>query len=196
MKQTLFAAALLLTAGCGSGTTPAPFVDPYHEPLPKVLSLNVGDRFPDVKVEGWLNMPPPPPGGGPKLHLYDVWGYWCPYCGDGAPNLIRLYNKYSPRGVAFVSFTNTGQPSVEAFNRNFKITWSNGYGAPLDSLIPLGASSGQGLSGYEVAPVVYLVGPDSKIVWTDKQARFRHVPPKDWEKEVEAALEAALAEKP
>jgi hypothetical protein len=52
------------------------------------------------------------------------------------------------------------------------------------------------LEGYAVAPVVYLLGADGKILWNDNQARLRHKESKAWEEELDAAIEAALTAKP
>ena len=32
--------------------------------------------------------------------------------------------------------------------------------------------------GYEIAPTLYLIGPDGIVRWTDQQARYRHTDPK------------------
>ena len=48
--------------------------------------------------------------------------------------------------------------------------------------------------GYEIAPIIYLVGPDGRIRWTDGRARYRHEKPDKWGNDVAAAIEAALAE--
>ena len=45
------------------------------------------------------------------------------------------------------------------------------------------------IAGYEVAPVLYLLGPDGTVKWTDQAARFHHKEPK----EIAAELDAAVA---
>ena len=50
--------------------------------------------------------------------------------------------------------------------------------------------------GYEIAPVVYLVGPNGKVLWTDRQGRHKRVLPAEWEAELDAAIETALVANP
>jgi hypothetical protein len=68
--------------------------------------------MPPLRAEGWLNGTPPVPGApGVPLLVVDA-GWWCPSCARSAPGLVRVYQKYSPQGVAFVSITNSEQNIV------------------------------------------------------------------------------------
>ncbi|MBR5736356.1 MAG: TlpA family protein disulfide reductase [Bacteroidales bacterium] len=37
-----------------------------------------------------------------KFVVIDFWASWCPDCRKENPDLVKLYSKYSPKGVAFV----------------------------------------------------------------------------------------------
>ena len=197
MRTLLLAlAACAAGSGCGRAPTVADVSTPYT-PVSSAVALDVGDPFPVLRPEGWLNGPPPPTGdAGVKLVVMDVWAHWCPLCREGAPSLIRLHKKYAGRGVVFVSVTNMKEEYTKAFVDEFSIPWPSGYSLPTATLPELGASSGISMEGYAVAPVVYLLGPDGKIRWTDRQARLRHVKVEDWERDLDAVIGSALAAKP
>ncbi|HUR54801.1 MAG TPA: TlpA disulfide reductase family protein [Gemmataceae bacterium] len=187
----------LLAAGCSRPISNPPPEPPKYTPQPLTGALVVGDKLPPLQVAGWLNGPPPAPGsGGVKLLLVDVWAQWCPFCRQGVPGLLRLHKQYADRGVAFVSVSNMAKWEVESFLEHFPIPWASGYNMPTEMLPLFGASSGMQMEGYAVAPVVYLVGADGKIVWNDNQSRYRHKDAKAWEQELDAAIEAALGKNP
>lgn len=186
-------------AGCGPAADPAPEPGPADpppvpapQPIPASPPLKVGDVLPPLVAAGWVNGPPPEPGRG--LLLVDLWAHWCPYCRTGAPGLVHLHRKYAGRGVAFVSLTNMTRESVEAFVKQFSIPWPNGYGATPETVTALGAGSGMAMGAYGVAPTVYLVDPDGRVRWTDDRGRYTHRDIARWGKEMEAAIEAALAD--
>lgn len=197
------ALVLLLLAGCsvtggesaptGSGD-PGPTADagPYMPPL------DAGDPLPALEPGGWVNGPPPAADApGVKLLVVDAWAHWCPFCRLAAPGLVRVHKKYADRGVVFVSVTNMTRLSVETYVKEYGITWPNGYLLPGKGMAALHVSSGQEKPrGYEIAPTVYLAGPDGRVRWSDRQGRFRHADVKDWERDLDAAIEAALAPPP
>lgn len=185
---------LLLALLFGCSQPPAPPAEPPYLPPPATPPLKVGDPLPPLVVEGWVNGPPPAPGAaGVKLLVVDVWGVWCPYCRQGSGNLARVAEKYAGRGVAFVSVTDSPRGSAEGYVRGRPAPWAAGYGAPPETVSAIGAASGNPQRGYAVAPVVYLVGPDGRVVWTDGQGRFRHVEAAEWERQLDAAIEKHLA---
>jgi thiol-disulfide isomerase/thioredoxin len=189
---------LILLAGCSPQPVgrPAPEPPPFT-PQPIAGALDVGDTLPALQAAGWVHGPPPArDSAGVKLMLVDVWAQWCPHCREGAPGLLRLHKKYADRGVAFVGISNMSKEAIELFVESCSIPWANGYNMPAELLPLFGASTGERLEGYAIAPVVYLIGPDGKIKWHDKQARFRHKKVNIWEEELDAAIEAALAANP
>jgi thiol-disulfide isomerase/thioredoxin len=186
--------------GCGRPPEPEPTVDAASPPegppppVPATPPLSPGDRLPPLTAAGWVNGPPPSLGApGVRLLLVDLWGHWCPYCRFGAPELVRLHQKFAGRQVAFVSLTDMGRRPVTAFVEQFAVPWPSGYGAPAETVVALGAGSGMSTPGYGVAPTVYLVGTDGRVRWTDNQGRFHHAASEAWGRELEAAIEAALA---
>jgi hypothetical protein len=105
-----------------------------------------------------------------------------------------LYEKFSARGVAFVSMTSMSKQMAEEFVKEFSIPWPNGYSLTSEELVLLGVKSGVSMPGYELVPSVYVVGTDGRVRWCDNQGRFRHKEPTIWAKELEQAVELALAE--
>jgi thiol-disulfide isomerase/thioredoxin len=190
----LGALALAVALGCGAEAPPTPAPGPAQATGIATDPLKVGGILPPLEAEGWVNGPPPEPGApGVRLHVVDVWGIWCPYCAQSAPGLARLHKKYSPRGVAFVSITNTDLAVVSNFVKAHSIPWPHGYGATARHVAALGAGSGMsGPAFYEVAPTLYLAGPDRRVLWVDQRGRERHQNPQDWERMVDAAIAEAL----
>lgn len=186
-------AVALLLAGCGPPDDHPP-PPPPHEPIPATPALQPGAALPPIPAEGWINGPPRVPTS-PGVHLLvvDVWAAWCPFCRMGAPGLVRLYRKYADQGVAFVSVTTMNREAAEAFAQEFAVPWPSGYGLTREGVMALGAGSGQPTAGYEVAPVLYLVGSDGRVRWGDNQDRLHHLSPEQWERELDAAISTALA---
>jgi thiol-disulfide isomerase/thioredoxin len=188
----------LFMSGCGSpaATLPEPEPPPPEVTtfVPASTTLKVGDTLPPLIAKGWVNGPPPVLGAaGQKLLVVDVWAHWCPFCKATAPNLVQLHAKYSPMGVAFVGVTNMPDDMVEDYVQKSKIPWANGYLIDGDMITRLGAGSGMSVAGYQIAPTIYIVGPDGVIRWTDGRHRQRHPKTTDWEKELDAGIAAALA---
>jgi thiol-disulfide isomerase/thioredoxin len=188
-----------MVAGCDPPAGRPAEVDPARRAQgaarPATPPLKPGDPLPPLEAAGWLNGPPPAPGSpGVRLLVVDVWGIWCPNCALSAPGLERVYEKYSPQGVAFVSITNSEQAVVEGYVKRHAVPWPSGYGASSGTIAALGAASGMpGPVEYELAPTLYLVGPDGRVRWADGRGRFRHVEPQAWERDLDAAIAAALA---
>jgi thiol-disulfide isomerase/thioredoxin len=184
-----------LSVGCGDDRPPR------ERPVPRPRTsgiasspLVIGDRMPKLEAEGWLNGDPPAPDApGVRLVVVDAWGIWCPFCALTAPGQARLQNKYADQGVVFVSITNLEREVVEHYIGKHSVTWSNGYGASAQMIAALGAGSGMpGPSDYEVAPTLYLVGPDGRIRWVDGRGRAHFQEPSEWEKLVDDAIKDAL----
>jgi thiol-disulfide isomerase/thioredoxin len=189
---------LLAAAGCGppsaSNANDANIGKTYTPMAQPGKPLVAGDLLPALPAQGWINGSPPTfPMQKERLLVVDLWAQWCPYCRFSAPYLVRLYEKYSGRGVAFVSLTNMPRDTVEAFIKEHKVPWPNAYGVGMATIAAMGATNAMPTPGYEVAPTLYLVGPDGRIRWCDRQGRYRHTEPKKWAGEVEEAIEAALA---
>lgn len=177
--------------GPSNGPGAAPAVQPSNPP-PTTDPISPGDSFPPLQVKGWVHGPPPAMNApGVRLTVVDVWASWCPYCREAAPGLVRVYHKYADRGVSFVSVTNMPEVTASIFSREFGAPWPSGYDLSPDGIAALRANSGMPTPGYEIAPTVYLVGPDGRIRWSDR-GRFRHTNAGDWERALDAAVAAAL----
>jgi thiol-disulfide isomerase/thioredoxin len=186
---TLLSACLVLMMGCGQPQGSPPATDKPPATREKTTSLKVGDLLPAVAPDGWIKGPPPSPASpGLSLLVVDVWAAWCPYCRQTAPGLVRLHRKHADRGVHFLSVTSMGREPAQAFSDQFQIPWPSGYGLSEEGVVALGAGSGVAGPGYEIAPVLYIVGPDGRIRWADQQGRFLHKSPEVWERELDEAI--------
>jgi thiol-disulfide isomerase/thioredoxin len=191
---------LVLSAclGCGEAGKPTAPEEPEHRLRASGVAtpaLKVGDVLPPLQAAGWVNgTPSAHDAPGVRLLVVDAWGAWCPFCQQATPNLVRVYEKYSGQGVAFVSISNVDRGLVESRVRRHSIKWPNGYGAAAQMIADLGAASGMpGPAVYEVAPTLYLVGPDGLIRWVDGRGRHLHQDAQAWERKVDAAIAEALS---
>jgi AhpC/TSA family len=193
--------ASVVAGGCGrSPDTPTSAATEFVPTKPAATArqpLAPGDALPPIAAEGWLNGPPPGPSSpGVRLLVIDVRAEWCPYCRQSSPDLVAAFSRHSPRGVAFVSLTNMPRGAAETFVREYSVPWAIGYRTSAETLTALGVASNMGVPGYEVAPTLYVVGPDGRVRWTDGQGRFRHTDPKVWARQLDQAINAALGPRP
>jgi hypothetical protein len=87
--------------------------------------------------------------------------------------------------------------AVEQFVKKYSIPWPSGYGATLQTIAAFGALNGERrIPGYEIAPTLYLVGPDGRIQWSDRSARLKHRSPETLLSELDKAIARALGEIP
>jgi thiol-disulfide isomerase/thioredoxin len=150
-----------------------------------------------LNAAGWVNGPPPRPRDpGVNLLVVDVWAAWCPACRSNSPALVELQAKYAARGVRFVGLSNINERGVKQYSDDNRLAWANGYDTPAELIVALGAGSGQRMPGYQIAPTVYLVGPDGKVRWSDQRARMQRVGRAEWQKALDAAIAAALDARP
>lgn len=143
--------------------------------------LQLGEAIPPIDgVEGWLN------GDGPtnedlqgEVVFVNGWFLNCPYCHEGMPDLVKIYDEYHSKGVVFVGMTSDDSESVknvEKFLDKYKVEWPNAYGAT-EALMAFKA---------EYFPGYWLIGRDGKVVWN--KALQGRVP-------IGTAIEQALAAK-
>lgn len=143
---------------------------------PNAARITTHGKIPPITAQGWLNTES---ATGPdlkgKVYLVEAWATWCVPCRLKAPEMVRLYEKYKPRGVEFVGLTAEDAselPAIQQFLSSTGITWPNGYGAT-DTLAALDA---------QYIPAIWIVGADGTIVWNHDRAVS-----------MEAALDYALA---
>jgi thiol-disulfide isomerase/thioredoxin len=175
------------------GTTPAGTVSVGR---PSDRPLDVGEEAGEMGAGGWLNGTPPSYSAeGTKLTVVDIWAAWCPFCRATAPSLVATHRKFENRGVKFVSLTSMPRESAEGFTKEFGIPWPSGYLATAPTLARYGVvNPGMNVGGYDVRPTLYLVGPDGRVRWCDQNARARHRDASEIQRDLEAAIERALAE--
>ena len=100
---------------------------------------------------------------------------------------MRLHRKYKTRGVTFLSLSGDPQEKVQELIDKYDIGWTSGYGASNAMIESLGAPN----AGVMV-PLLYVIGRDQKITWSDRQARYNHENPKQIVKSLEQAIQMAL----
>ena len=100
---------------------------------------------------------------------------------------MRLHRKYKTRGVTFLSLSGAPQEKVQELIDKYDIGWTSGYGASNAMIESLGAPN----AGVMV-PLLYVIGRDQKITWSDRQARYNHENPKQIVKSLEQAIQMAL----
>lgn len=100
---------------------------------------------------------------------------------------MRLHRKYKTRGVTFLSLSGDPQEKVQELIDKYDIGWTSGYGASNAIIESLGAPN----AGVMV-PLLYVIGRDQKITWSDRQARYNHENPKQIVKSLEQAIQSAL----
>ena len=122
--------------------------------------LQLGETIPPITgVEGWLNGDGPTPDDlQGKVVFVNGWFLNCPYCHEGMPDLVKIYDEYHSKGVVFVGMTSDDSESVknvERFLDKYKVEWPNAYGAA-NALMAFDA---------EYFPGYWLIGRDGKVVW-------------------------------
>ncbi|HEV3021776.1 MAG TPA: TlpA disulfide reductase family protein [Pirellulales bacterium] len=125
--------------------------------------ITAGERFPELRVGGWLKGHPTAEDLRGRVLVIDVWDGMCIGCRQAVPCLVHAHERFHGRGVAFIGLTAAGRADAERFLGDTQITWPNGYGAK-PTLEALGSS----------VPTIYVIDPDGRICWTDRRARYTH----------------------
>lgn len=136
--------------------------------------LGIGSVAPPIEAAGWINGPPPKSLEGHVVVL-EAWATWCGACWQLAPEVVKFYERYHPRGVVFISLTDEGpevMDEIREFVRRNRIAWPTGYGA-------VATFQRYGVQGL---PSLWVIGRDGRVAWT-------------WEspESFEAAVERVLA---
>lgn len=138
------AALLMVVAGCGG----------------KSATIPTGTLAPTLDAAGWLQGSEPTPDElSGRVVVVDAWGWWCQPCRAAAPELVAVHRDYAPRGVVFIGLTPDGSeslPEMEAFVKDYGITWPNGFGAQA-TLSALGV---------HYFPTVIVIGADGRVAWS------------------------------
>ncbi len=121
--------------------------------------------FPDL--EGRLVTEKDPRFRG-KVVLVDVFGTWCPTCHDAAPELVRLYRKYRPRGLEIVGLayevsgdTALDRRQVRRYREKFDIPFTLLLAGVNDT--EAAAATLPQLQGFTSFPTTIFLGRDGKV---------------------------------
>jgi thiol-disulfide isomerase/thioredoxin len=121
------------------------------KPMPRT-----GAEAPEVAAKDWINSDKPPRLADlrGKVVLVEFWATWCGPCVQGIPHLNDLHDKYGPKGLRILSFTDQSKKGIEAFLQRTPIKYTVGAGSDL--------AAEYGVTGI---PHAFLVGKDGKILW-------------------------------
>jgi len=82
---------------------------------------------------------------------------------------------------------------VADFVANVGIPWPVGFSAESLDIARLGAfNETSPTMGYETKPLLMLIDPKGRLVWTDGHARFRHHDPEKTIRELDEAIGKAI----
>ena len=95
-----------------------------------------------------------------KTVVLDFWASWCPDCRKEAPEVVRLYNEYHPKGVEFVGVSMDTE--VEAWRKAI-----SQYGIAYPQVSELKKFKETDIAkayGVKWIPSMVVVGPDGKVL--------------------------------
>ena len=122
--------------------------------------LAIGQPMPPIAAAGWINGPGPSAADlKGKVVVVNGWFFLCPYCHEGAPALVELYEKYGERDdVVFIGLADipTTRQEVEAFVGKYGIAWPSAYGPADETFFGFDAKA---------FPAYWIIGRDGKVVW-------------------------------
>ena len=134
-----------------------------------------------------------------KVVLVDIFGSWCPTCHDAAPELLRLYQRYRPRGLEMVglAYEVTGDSAIDGrqvrrYRDKFGITFPLLLAGINDT--EAAAATLPQLRGFTSFPTTLFLGRDGRIrrvhagfYGPATGAQHRRLV-RDYEKEIETLL--------
>jgi peroxiredoxin len=89
---------------------------------------------------------------------------------------VQIQKKYESLGVVFLGVTARTREQATAFTTEMGITWPNAYGVGSLTMS---------------APVIFVIGADGRVAWSDHQSRYHH-DLDDFRADIEAAIDRAL----
>lgn len=180
-------AMLVVTGVLIFGASAKAWRDPHEEAvkrrqvamdtIPQVLkTLPVGSPFPEIPSAGWLFGSPRPAVGEPaRLRVVDVWSMWCPMVTKMAPGMATLHRRYAAKGVEFIGVTDDTEDITALYAKRYDLHWPTAYGIPKNKIGTFGVLRPD-LPGEKpyIAPTLYLLGADGRVLWSDGGGRFHH----------------------
>lgn len=125
LGHALLAAALVLLAGCSSGTA-GDSTAGYVSGDGSITVVPAAQRKPAPTLAGidLRGRPLAATDLGADILVVNVWGSWCAPCRREAPILAKAARTYSDHGVRFVGLLSRDKPAAAlAFNRTFDIAY-------------------------------------------------------------------------
>ena len=119
-------------------------------------SGEVGKKAPEFTIRQWITENPPVgKGSAGKARVVEFWATWCAPCVRSIPHLIELNNKYSKKGVEFISLSQ--DKSAEKLRKFVKQKKIN-YHVAIDN----GTADWYGVTGY---PTVFVLNRSGDVAW-------------------------------
>jgi hypothetical protein len=114
-----------------------------------------------------------------------------------APGLVQLAKHRQSSTFQILGIVTTDAASVQSFvNQHAGMNWPIAHSMDIAGVARLGAFNETfRVAGYEAKPLLMLIDPQGRLVWTDGHSRFKHLDPDQSLRELEAAIDKALGKK-
>jgi hypothetical protein len=114
-----------------------------------------------------------------------------------APGLVQLAKHRQSSTFQILGIVTTDAASVQSFvNQHAGMNWPIAHSMDIAGVARLGAFNETfRVAGYEAKPLLMLIDPQGRLVWTDAHSRFKHLDPDQSLRELEAAIDKALEKK-
>jgi hypothetical protein len=114
-----------------------------------------------------------------------------------APGLVQLAKHRQSSTFQILGIVTTDAASVQSFvNQHAGMNWPIAHSMDIAGVARLGAFNETfRVAGYEAKPLLMLIDPQGRLVWTDEHSRFKHLDPDQSLRELEAAIDKALEKK-
>src|SRR5262245_16734372 len=176
MRLLLWLLSCSIVAGSSSAQTKE---DQEKEPAPAPppRALEVGDRLPQVVLEGLTQTPARSFSefyG--RAVLIDFFGYWCLPCAQMVPQINELQAKYGARGLSVVGVTTDGGKKTPAWieKNGVEYAWGRDPSGELNRLFQV-----------QAIPWTILIDANGTVAWIGDPRRLK-------EETIESALPDAL----
>lgn len=136
-----------------------PAVQQFIKQMDKVRPVSVGHTAPDFTIAGIDGKPIKLSDYKGKYVMLDFWASWCVPCRKENPNVVKLYQKYHPKGLNIVGISldenkDAWQKAVNADN----LTWTHGselknFNGPVVQLYQV-----------QAIPSNFIIGPSGEIL--------------------------------
>jgi hypothetical protein len=114
-----------------------------------------------------------------------------------APGLVQLAKHRQSSTFQILGIATTDAASVQSFvNQHAGMNWPIAHSTNIAGVARLGAFNETfRVAGYEAKPLLMLIDPQGRLVWTDEHSRFKHLDPDQSLRELEAAIDKDLEKK-